>query len=166
VEVSNLSNNRVVRTPTFGHFHQSVKVGLGPWWLALDNGGYIHFLHWKWHKLLVRTMKQSHIKWPETFPAVKTRLPDCTRYDPHRFIAGVKVVLSVAVDTFGQVAVIDASDRVICMFFAFQKNVAAWMPDGTRFGPASLTGGPPSPNAAEVIGRALAEAAGIRRPES
>jgi hypothetical protein len=111
-------------------------------------------------------MQQGNVKWPETFPAVKAGLPDCTRYDPHRFLAGVKTALSVAVDSFGQVAVFHAPDRLICMFFAYKKNVAAWMPDGTRFGPQSLTGGPPSPNAAEVIGRALAEASGIRRPES
>ena len=42
----------------------------------------------------------------------------------------------------------------------FRQQVAAWMPDGTRLGPVSLTGGPETPRAADRIGRALRDASG------
>ena len=45
------------------------------------------------------------------------------------------------------------------MFLAFRGQVAAWMPDGTRFGPchgpSPLIEGPETVDAAAIIGRAL-----------
>ncbi len=66
------------------------------------------------------------------------------------------------VDVFGQVALFDKADRLIAMFFAFRGQVAAWTPDGTRFGPSlgatPLIDGPATRNAAEIIGRTLKRA--------
>jgi len=66
------------------------------------------------------------------------------------------------VDAFGQIALFDASDRLLAMFVAFRSQVAAWMPDGTRLGPwhgaSPLIDGPPTPGADVRIGRILKEA--------
>jgi len=68
--------------------------------------------------------------------------------------------LTVLVDIFGQIAILDQSHRLICMFFVFRDQVAAWLPDGTRHGPVSIIGGPPTPNALGRIGAALMRATG------
>jgi hypothetical protein len=62
------------------------------------------------------------------------------------------------VDIYGQVAILDQSHSLIVMFFFFRGQFAAWMPDGTRFGPATVTGGPETPGALKKIGRALRQA--------
>lgn len=63
-------------------------------------------------------------------------------------------------DVLGQVAILDASGRLVAMFAADDSGIAAWTPGGDRLGPASLAGGPPTPGAAEAIGRALVAAEG------
>ncbi len=84
-------------------------------------------------------------------------------HDPHRFVACARgEALTAVVDGFGQVALFDRSERLIAMFVAFRSHVAAWTPDGTRFGlshgNSPLLDGPATPNAAEIIGRTLKEA--------
>jgi hypothetical protein len=85
-------------------------------------------------------------------------VPDFLNYDPERFVHRVRGEVAVVADRYGQVAVFDRTERLVCMFFAFRQTVAGWMPDGTRFGPAWLTGGPESAGAMERFGRALARA--------
>ena len=72
------------------------------------------------------------------------------------------------VNTFGQVALLDADERLLAMFVAFRGQVAAWMPDGTRLGPchgpSPLIDGPATPGAAERIGRVLKEASDAAGP--
>ncbi|MEJ7680214.1 MAG: hypothetical protein WKG06_20635 [Segetibacter sp.] len=64
-------------------------------------------------------------------------------YDDTRFFAAVSVFgLRVAVDRLGQVA-ISGRSGVICMFFIFRDQIAAWAPDGTRLGPVSISGRAP-----------------------
>jgi hypothetical protein len=63
--------------------------------------------------------------------------------------------LVILVDKFGQLTVRDRSGQLVCMFFFYRNQFAAWMPDGTRLGPAALIGGAATPNALERIGMAL-----------
>jgi hypothetical protein len=92
-------------------------------------------------------------------------LPGCVRYDPERFVTGAKMRgLRAVCDRYGQVALFDSRDKLVCMFFAFREHLGGWMPDGTRLGPHWLTGGPPSPEAAEKFGRALRNACEGRSP--
>ena len=88
------------------------------------------------------------------------------RNQTHRFVACARGDLTAVVDVFGQIAIFDKADRLIAMFLAFRGQVAAWTPDGTRFGPSQganpLIDGPASPNAAEIIGKALKEASDAR----
>ena len=62
------------------------------------------------------------------------------------------------VDVFGQICVLDAKGDVAAMFFVFRNRVAAWLPDGTRHGDASIIGGPSTEGALEAIGHALRKA--------
>ena len=76
-------------------------------------------------------------------------------YDETRFFATASVFgLKLAVDRLGQVA-ISGRSGLICMFFIFRDQIAAWAPDGTRLGPMSILGRPPTPDGAERIGAML-----------
>jgi hypothetical protein len=66
--------------------------------------------------------------------------------------------LLAVVDVFGQVALFDRTGGPLCMFLALNGKVAGWLPDGTRLGPAALTGGPRSDRAEDAFGQALAAA--------
>jgi hypothetical protein len=66
--------------------------------------------------------------------------------------------LLIAVDRFGQVFVAERTGKLVCVFLVVRGSLAAWMPDGTRFGLAGAIGGPPTPGARERIGEALLEA--------
>jgi hypothetical protein len=106
-------------------------------------------------------------------------LPPLVHYDRQRFTAGgyalpapprgatvmdvsagvPPAALSAAIDRYGQVVVLDASQRVVCMFMAQRDHIAGWLPDGTRFGGPALSVGKPSSNWPEKFGRALRAAA-------
>jgi hypothetical protein len=93
------------------------------------------------------------------------RLPDCLRYDPERFVLGAeRTEFRAFGDRYGQVVLFDCRNRLLCLFFAFREHLGGWMPDGTRLGPSWLTGGPPSPQAAEKFGRVLWTASEGRGP--
>src|SRR5262249_3497394 len=87
--------------------------------------------------------------------AGKERIPDWLHQPPGRFKAVSMPGPVAACDSFGQVAVFDPKGTLVVIFFVYQNHLAAWMPDGTRYGPAHLTGSLPTPDAAERIGRAL-----------
>jgi hypothetical protein len=61
----------------------------------------------------------------------------------------------VAVDRFGHILFFEENGELLCMFFVFRSTFAAWMPDGTRYGPTALIGGPPTPDAVTKLGQAL-----------
>jgi hypothetical protein len=44
------------------------------------------------------------------------------------------------------------------MAFVFRRELALWTPDGTRYGPTSLIGGPPTPHASLKIAQAVKNA--------
>ena len=85
-------------------------------------------------------------------------LPELARYDPQRFVAGATQSLVAVLDRFGQVAVFDRAQRLVAMFLAYKGQVAAWLPDGTRYGPPGVTGGPPTPGGPQRIARVLRQA--------
>jgi hypothetical protein len=80
---------------------------------------------------------------------------------PERFVQVVELEgLTIALDRFGQISILDRNYNLVCMMFARRQQMGFWMPDGTRAGSAALTGGPPTPGAMEKIGRALLRAQG------
>jgi hypothetical protein len=89
-------------------------------------------------------------------------LPAWTSYDPQRFVLAAATDVVAVADCFGQVAMFDHAGKLMCMFFAFRNRFAAWLPDGTRYGPPSVSNGPATPDALAKIGQALRRAAGRR----
>jgi hypothetical protein len=90
-------------------------------------------------------------------------VPVYLHYDRERFVLGASRRITAVADRYGQVSLFTHAGRLLCMFFAFREHLAGWMPDGTRLGPAWLTGGPESPRAAEKLGRVLRDACGPER---
>lgn len=79
-------------------------------------------------------------------------------YDRERFVEGcTSGRISALVDDVGQVSVVDAKGALVAMFLAEGERLAGWMPDGTRFGPAELTGGVETEGALERFARRLQE---------
>jgi hypothetical protein len=160
-----------------GRFHHDVVARLGTHALLAGVGQYKHLLQWKGDRLEHRQVP-SLAKWPsnaqtranpanylskyegfqrQTTPEMK-RLLDSIRADSRRFVDLSIGPLRALVDCFGQMVLLDRGWNLLCMFFIFRSVVAAWMPDGTRYGPAWLTGGPETPGAAEKIARRLQQA--------
>jgi hypothetical protein len=98
----------------------------------------------------------SHTRWPGTPEGV----PAFLKGDPNRFLAGAQGQVLAVVDRHGQVAILAQTQRLVCMFFVLRATVAGWMPNGTRFGPESVTGAPATAGAMEKFGRALCTASG------
>ncbi|MBO0697936.1 MAG: hypothetical protein J2P46_06065, partial [Zavarzinella sp.] len=63
----------------------------------------------------------------------------------------------VGLDMFGQIAIV-RDGAVACMFMYRRGKLAAWTPDGMRYGPPELTGGPETPGALDRLGEILRQA--------
>jgi hypothetical protein len=141
-----------------GKYHQRLEVELGTDWITVRIGKSTHLFDWSSGTLVLRhgflDLADTYIR---TAPRVarKGGAANLTAYDPRRFYAGVQGDVSVVVDEFGQLVVFDCDNRLVCMFYVYRHQVAAWMPDGTRYGPARFSGGPDTPAALEKIGSAL-----------
>ena len=150
-----------------GRSHSDPRVTLGRYGLLIHVGKYVSLIRWDRDELTVSTVAEGSTRsehdvmtWPIDRPATRsTPLPAVLGYDNRRFVACARAELTAVVDVFGQVILFDSKGRLIAMFLAFRSQVAAWTPDGTRFGPsrgnAPLLDGPATRNAAESIGRAL-----------
>jgi hypothetical protein len=149
-----------------GGCHNSVHIVLGVNGLRLSCGKHCHFLTWRFATLEhvyggVRDVEPLKFNPDSTLVGSRVLLqilPRSVHYDSKRFISGAQMHLCVIGDCFGQVAVLDPRHNLIAMFFVYKNHLAGWMPDGTWYGPAHLTGSVPTPNAAERIGRALRNA--------
>jgi len=169
-------NGLILRTRAGGHSNR-FRLVLGEGWLFLATSkNYRHLVRWDRAELELSCWnnKQAAVN-QDAYYFLRT--PDPTRveavaegvpagYDHERFVMSASTNVLAVADRFGQVAIFDVDDRLICMFFAFRERLAAWMPDGTRYGAASLTGGPPTPEALAKIGQALRKASerGRARP--
>jgi hypothetical protein len=155
-----------------GQYHTQLRVELGDGWLLVDVGKGAHLLNWRdgplrlgYHKSTVNTLAQLAVEegFELTGQVADHGLLECVRYDARRFVAKAWGTLLVTVDVFGQVAVFapQQNQRLVAMFHFFRKEVAGWMPDGTRFGPPALVGGPTTPACFERFGAALRAATGV-----
>jgi hypothetical protein len=169
LEIRDLGGRPPVLTQV-GGFSARVGLFVGRQGLLLLTGQhYSQLLRWDTNRLSVgqerppSDLLQRHPAWlPERLPATAAGVPSFLKYDPDRFLTGSQREVLAVADRYGQVAIFDHQQRLVCMFFAFRGTLAGWMPDGTRFGPASITGGPPSPGAMEKFGRALRAASAGR----
>jgi hypothetical protein len=148
-------------------------VGLGRNWLGIQEKGYATLLRWDEGPLLVHSASGERAgassslflgggpNSPLISIARPGSLPAWASYDPRRFKATCRGLGLVAVvDELGHVALADSGGTLLCIVLASRGRLAVWMPDGTRFGPAELTGAPPTPGADLRIASALREATG------
>ena len=111
---------------------------------CVQAGKHVHLIDWERGPLRF-TRSPGGTGWliDQVFPgrtsARSADRPDRLTYDNRRFVAaGTAHGLRVIVDAASQVAVLDARSGVlVCMFYVFRDQVAAWMPgrDAGRAGP-------------------------------
>jgi hypothetical protein len=152
-----------------GGFHHDAEVELGEGWLSLQIDKTIHLARWVLGRLeftLGRGELDNFLRCELAVGGLGARgtratagqVPAWLHGSGGRFRAAAVGSLIAAVDRFSQVALFTADGTLVCMVFAFRQQVAAWMPDGTCLGPATLLGRRATPGAAEKIGRALCQA--------
>jgi hypothetical protein len=152
-----------------GGFHHDAQVELGEGWLSLQIDKTIHLARWVLGRLeftLGRGDLDNFLRCElavgglgaRGIRAVAEQVPAWLRGSGGRFRAAAVGPLIAVVDRFSQVALFTPGGTLVCMLFAFRQQIAAWMPDGTGLGPATLLGRPATPGAAEKIGHALCEA--------
>jgi hypothetical protein len=153
-----------------GRYHHDARLQLGEFWLTILIDKTLHLVRWD-HSRLKCTVGCGGATsfagcemgggiglgpWDRARPG---QLPPWLPASADgRFRAAAWSNLVAVVDRYSQVALFDHTGTLVCMVFAFRQQLAAWLPDGTCFGPESLLGRQPTPGAAEKIGQALAEA--------
>jgi hypothetical protein len=170
LEIRNVSGGALplLVTPK-GKAHPRLDVGLGESYLTIQAGKHVHLVDWGRGPVRF-TLGQGEASWlvARVLPPVVVRRTihaaskaDRGSYDGRRFVAaGIAFGLKVLVDTMSQVTVLDpVTDSLVCMFYAFRAQIAAWMPDGTRVGPEPIIGGRATPDGLARLGAALGAAA-------
>jgi hypothetical protein len=80
-------------------------------------------------------------------------------YDPDRFVQVVEGNgLRILIDRYNHLAIMDRVGALVCVFYVSGTEMAAWLPDGTMWGPRRLIGGEPAAGATERIAAAIARA--------
>lgn len=137
-----------------GGFTNPAHMLLGKRWLMISGGG-PRGPRFQWKTGPLEVLDSVAMPSDET-AVIATRRPWVPgTYDPGRYRLVAFDGLYAVADRFGQVAMLDVDKQLVCMFFTHRGSLAVWMPDGTRYGPASITGGPPTHGALQKIGRAL-----------
>lgn len=152
-----------------GSHHNNLHVDVGDAWFACYGGKFSHLVRWDRERLeiaflqgkrdiheFIRRKRDAAALDPRMTTLRPGRAGPC-RYDMARFQRygySPRGLLFVS-DNLGQIVVFNKQEALVAMFFVFRGTVAAWLPNGTRYGPASLTGGPTSQDALGKIGQAL-----------
>ena len=157
-----------------GRFQPGLDVALGDGFFTVQAGRHAHLVRWDRARLeLVRTVGSVADLVDQSFgefAVARMVSASCPRpgtvADPKRIVATAQLEgLMLAVDRFGHVLMLRPGGELVCMFFFFWDQVAAWAPDGSRIGPVPLIGGPETPQAADRIATALrAASTSPRRP--
>jgi hypothetical protein len=163
VVVSETANPGVpLVTATLAGLHNrlDVWVDADPFRMSVRVGGYHHAFCLDrgelWHSL-VRDREPGAP--PNRVPAGKS----VPRYDGARFPADWSVLAApwVAVfDRLGQVLLYAGGPDPVAAFVVRRDRAAVWIPGDVFWGDPGLIGGPPTPDAARKIGRAILTAGG------
>lgn len=148
-------------------FHPGMTVGLGEGFLTIRAERTVHVVRWDSHRIEFARAAAEDPSLAETILAgldfttvIPAKREGSDLCDVPRVVASCHGYgLAVAIDFIGQVAVLDDSSALICMFRVFRQRIAAWMPDGTRLGPESMTGAPPTPGGDAQMAQRLRAAA-------
>jgi hypothetical protein len=177
VEIRSVAGGSPVIGTRAGGFSPHLELRLGSQALILRaTRSHLHALRWDRGPLEIEHVhdgrptglslearRSERRPWPELVlahsrPGRPEEVPAGLRYDPHRFLVGTEAGLIAVADRFGQVVVLDRGLEIVAMFFAFRNRLAGWLPDGTCFGPSTITGRPETPGALEKFGQALRRA--------
>ncbi|MHC4841498.1 MAG: hypothetical protein ACYTDT_11210 [Planctomycetota bacterium] len=162
------ANSSVVLSTRLAKTHSEIRAELGDNWLTLHGGKFTHLLRWDRGPLEISFMQGRR-----TIGDFVQKRFDASVLNPHGSEASTRKMskqfahrwqkqayrgnLTILTDKFGIVAVLGKDEALLAMFHVYRGTIAAWMPDGTRYGPASLTGGPTTKGALDSFGSALAE---------
>jgi hypothetical protein len=156
-------------------WHPSLTAQLGHEWLIARIGFLNHLFRWDQEALVHTSWQSPALQFgPPQGSGLKLGGMSCTEhrmqvvedYDTKRWVRGLEGELQVVVDCFGHIAILDRMNELVCMLRVFRQQFAAWMPDGTRYGPPKFSGGPQTPLALEKIGQALRKASSSGREKS
>jgi hypothetical protein len=142
-------------------FHNNLRVLLGQTGMQIIIGRLRHTLSWKEGPLshTFDRMDKDQPSQPNFEEARRDLSHRLVQLDAVRFPAAVSWKVDALVDTTGQVIVHDFyRDRLVCILCPRRETLAAWMPDGTRYGPSDMIGGPATPGALARLGAALRQA--------
>jgi hypothetical protein len=157
----------VVGVSPVGRFHNNLRATLAEEWVAIGIDRRVHYFGWPTGALEYAQMQGD--EWVQRMspgPSVPSsgeraglgQVPAFLNYDRSRFRLAACDNLVAVVTLFGEVFVFEQTGELVCGFFVFRQQAAAWLPDGTCWGAESLLGRPPTAGAADRIGKALSEA--------
>ena len=149
--------------------HTALTVEVGDSWFTVYGGKFTHLIRWDRERLEIAFLQAQcgiaeFIKRKADAAALNPQhvqlragQPGPGRYDPARFThyGYSRSGLLLMADNCGQISIFNKEEKLLAMFYVYRGTVAGWLPDGTRYGPASITGGPTSPGALGKIGAAL-----------
>jgi hypothetical protein len=137
-----------------GRCHSNLEVRLGPRCLGLSVGGRGCLIEWRAGPL--RIIDGPTVSTDFGHRARNRLVPNAVDAGPlARFVAIYKFVrYDVGVDVFGQVAFVRRGETA-CMFLYRRGKLSIWAPEGIRFGPPEITGGPETPGALERLGEVM-----------
>jgi hypothetical protein len=140
-----------------GRIHNHLSVQLGRRCLNIIIGARKHVLSWREGPLTHQYRRIGKDEILEHGVVAERRgTHPFFAYDPARFYAFASKDVDVVLDAAGQVIVFDSQrNRLACIFLVWRDELAAWLPDGTRYGSAIVNGVPARPDALEKIGAAL-----------
>ena len=152
--------------------HSELTLDAGDYWFTVYGGKFTHLVRWDRDRLEI-----CFLQGKQDVTAFIQRRHDCAALNPRRVHARRGVAgacsydskrfrqfamapggLTFQSDIYGQLAVLDRANALVAMCFIYRGTVAAWLPDGTRYGPSAVTGGPTTPGALQRIGAALQSA--------
>jgi hypothetical protein len=150
--------------------HSEIFFEVGDYALSVYGGKFTHILRWD-HGKLEATHKIGRVAFTHAgrksgaasadgagiVVNAEHGRPPMLNLDAARFakFAFAPCGLCFVSDNYGQLFVLTPDGACVAAFFVYRATVAAWLPDGTRYGPSSLTGGSTTPDALGRIGRAL-----------
>ncbi len=153
--------------------HSELFFEVGDYALSVYGGKFTHILRWD-HGKLEATHKIGRVAFTHAgrksgaasadgagiVVNAEHGRPPMLNLDAARFakFAFAPCGLCFVSDVYGQLFVLTPDGACVAAFFVYRATVAAWLPDGTRYGPSSLTGGSTTPDALGRIGRALQQA--------
>jgi hypothetical protein len=163
-----------VQAATPARHHTTLSVDVGDTWFTVYGGKFTHLVRWDRERLEIAFLqgqrdiaefikrKQDAASLNPLRVQVRPGVTAACKYDPARFerYGYSRTGLLFVTTNLGEIAVFGPGDALVAMFFVYRGTVAAWLPDGTRYGPAGITGGPTTPDALGKIGAALRKAGG------